>query len=120
MGGIVELRSKKKESAAKAKDQPAVQHRQEKAPRKNLARIFRQRAEIFARLANAESLAEIEQWQKEKLVADVRKARLTNSLFFKITDAEAEDMVSSWGNPHPPSSWLPILNAHKWVYKIIN
>ena len=88
-----------------------------------MERLLRQRSEIFALLANVANLAELEQWRKEKLVADVRAAGMLRQVLtvnpnikLKTTDKR---LIASWGNDQIPNAWLPVWSVHPWVYKLI-
>lgn len=91
-------------------------------------------AEFFANLANYPELKNLERWEKEKLVADVKKAGLLKSEHSKwrikhkqIAGGGLEGLYpgifESWSTDpkeRPPMTWLPIKLIHPSVYKIIN
>ena len=84
---------------------------------------LRQRAEVYAQLANVADLGAVEQWQKEKLIADVRAAgMLETTPIFSPTKGKNENrkIAASWGRPQVPAEWIPIFRVHPWAYKFIN
>lgn len=87
-------------------------------------------AEFFAALATTPDLDGLEQWQKEKLVADVKKAGLLRSKRSKFRLGQIlgpgankfwPGILNSWATGRKvPAAWLPIRTVHPWAYKIIN
>lgn len=90
--------------------------------------LFRKRAEVFAEMASVPDLAKLEEWQKVKLVADVRAAEMLKSPLNVSRTASGEPVVrytdtrltKLWGNSMFPPEWLPIVNAHEWAHRLIN
>jgi hypothetical protein len=83
----------------------------------------KKQAGVFALLANVASLkTDLTRWQKEKLVEDIRDAKLLTSSLTTYPGAIITDkkLIASWGNPHVPGEWLPICKVHPWAKKIIN
>ena len=87
-------------------------------------------AEFFASLASTADLTALEQWQKEKLVADVQKANLLRSTHSKFrlgqvlgpgSNKLSPGIFDSWApDREVPAVWLPIRTVHPYAYKIIN